>query len=208
MTQPTPPHVAEWLRASAANHQPGLVDDIDRLRARIQPNPPRVVGLDLSMTATGIALRDGDTHTVKPGARGDARLVEIRNCVGLTVGGIDLAVIEDLPVHAKSAGITGMVHGAVRAALIQWGIPYVLITPASLKKYATGKGNCGKPEMAVAAYKRFGRELADDNQVDALWLRAMALDHLGHPLAVMPATHRKALDAVQWPGAIPMAVAS
>ncbi|WP_371409759.1 hypothetical protein OG423_14230 [Micromonospora zamorensis] len=46
MTQPLPPHVAEWLRQSVANHTPGTVDDINRLRARIQepamtqPNQP------------------------------------------------------------------------------------------------------------------------------------------------------------------------
>lgn len=159
---------------------------------------PRVAGLDLSMTATGIAAPDGTTHTVKPGATGDRQLVEIRDCVGLAVGNADLVVIEDLPVNAKSAGITGMVHGAVRAALIMWGIPYALAAPASLKKYATGRGNAGKPEMAVAAFKRLGRELANDNETDALWLRAMGLDHLGADSRV-PAAQRAALAAVKWP---------
>lgn len=160
---------------------------------------PSVVGLDLSITATGIAKRDGSTFTVKTNATGDRRLVVIRDNVGLAAGGCDLVVIEDLPTHAKSAGITGMVHGAVRASLIEWGIRYVLITPASVKKYATGKGNCGKPEMAVAAFKRAEVEFADDNQCDAWWLRAMALDHLGHALADMPKAHRDALAAVDWP---------
>ncbi|MEU7972181.1 hypothetical protein AB0B48_09065 [Micromonospora sp. NPDC049089] len=173
-----------------------------------QPNQPRIVGLDLSITATGVAAHDGTTRTIKPGSNGDRRLVEIRDCVGLVVGGaIDLVVIEDLPTHAKAAGITGMVHGAVRSALILWGIPYVLVTPASLKKYATGKGNSGKPEMAVAAFKRAGREFADDNQCDAFWLRAMGLEYLGHPIAEMPAAQRAALAAVKWPQ-LSMAVAA
>ncbi|MFI6228904.1 hypothetical protein ACIBCR_16495 [Micromonospora echinospora] len=162
---------------------------------------PRVVGLDLSITATGIAWCDGTTYTVTTKATGDRRLVAIVSEVSRAVEGrgIHLVVIEDLPTHAKAAGITGMVHGAVRAWLIDHNVPYALITPASLKKYATGKGNAGKPDMAVAAYKRLNREPADDNQVDALWLRAAGLDHLGHPLAPMPATHRAALDAVTWP---------
>ncbi|MCX4468742.1 hypothetical protein OOK41_00150 [Micromonospora sp. NBC_01655] len=74
-----------------------------------------------------------------------------------------------------------------------------------MKKYATGRGNAGKPEMAVALYKRAGRELADDNQVDAWWLRAAGLDHLGHPPADMPKNHRAALDAVRWPTAAQLA---
>lgn len=157
----------------------------------------RVIGLDLSITATGIAFPDGTTRTVKPKADGDKRLLEIRAALhGLA---IDMAVIEDLPANAKSAGITGMVHGAIRAYLFDNAIPYALITPASLKKYATGKGGCGKPDMAVAAYKRASIEFADDNQCDAWWLRAAGLDHLGQPVAQLPAAQRAALDTAKWP---------
>jgi Holliday junction resolvasome RuvABC endonuclease subunit len=158
-----------------------------------------VIGLDLSITATGIAFRDGTTQTVKASATGDHRLLAIRSACGLATAGCDLVAIEDLPTHAKAAGITGMVHGAIRAALLEWGYPYALITPASVKKYATGKGNAGKPEMAVAAFKRAGIEFGDDNQCDAWWLRAMALDHYGHPLFELPKAQRGAIDAVNWP---------
>ncbi|MFI6160371.1 hypothetical protein ACIA59_10525 [Micromonospora haikouensis] len=166
---------------------------------------PRVIGLDLSITATGIAWCDGTTYTVATKKEGDARLIAITDEVCRAIAGrsIDLVVIEDLPTHAKAAGITGMVHGAVRAYLLRLKTPYALITPASLKKYATGRGNAGKPEMAVALYKRAGRELPDDNQVDAWWLRAAGLDHLGHPPADMPQAHRAALDAVTWPATQP-----
>jgi Holliday junction resolvasome RuvABC endonuclease subunit len=154
------------------------------------------------MTATGIAWADGTTYTVTSKAPGDGRLAAIASEVRRAIDGhqIDLVVIEDLPTHAKAAGITGMVHGAVRLQLISLGALYALVAPASLKKYATGKGNCDKAAMAVAAYKRFGRELPDDNQTDALWLRAMGLEHLGHPAADLPAAHRYALAAVRWPG--------
>jgi Holliday junction resolvasome RuvABC endonuclease subunit len=166
--------------------------------------PSRVVGLDLSITATGIAWCDGSTYTVNSREVGDRRLLGICQEVGIAVDGrsIDLVVIEDLPTHAKSAGITGMVHGAVRAYLLRLRVPYVLVTPASLKKYATGKGNCGKPEMAVAAFKRAGREFGDDNQCDAWWLRAMGLDYLGSPVASLPAAQRAALGAVKWPAVV------
>lgn len=162
---------------------------------------PRVVGLDLSITATGIAWHDGTTYTVASKATGDARLLAIQDEISRAVDGydIDLVIIEDLPTHAKAAGITGMVHGAARTCLLNLGIPYALITPASLKKYATGRGNSGKPEMAVAAYKRAEVEFEDDNQCDAWWLRAAGLDHLGHPVAALPAAQRAALNAVTWP---------
>lgn len=157
----------------------------------------KVVGLDLSITATGVARTDGSTFTVKVTV-GDARLVDIREAVRHELACQHVA-IEDLPTHAKGAGITGMVHGVIRAYLLSWSIPYALVPPASLKKYATGRGNAGKPEMAVAAFKRAGVEFGDDNQCDAWWLRAMALDHLGSPICAMPANQRAALSAVRWP---------
>jgi Holliday junction resolvasome RuvABC endonuclease subunit len=165
-----------------------------------------IAGLDLSITATGIARHDGSTYTVRPTTTGDRRLIAIRDAVGLTVGmssGLcDLAVIEDLPTHAHSAGITGMVHGAVRSALLQWAVPYVLITPASVKKYACGKGNATKADMRMALYQRAGLDLRDDNQVDAWWLRAAAHDHYGEPVVQVPQSHRAALTKVNWPNLI------
>lgn len=169
---------------------------------------PRVIGLDLSLTATGIApWVDGmPTFTVRTvTADGDQRLrrivVDARTEAYDHVKGepIELAVIEDLPTHAHSAGITGMVHGAVRCALMALGVPYALIPPASLKKYATGRGNATKADMRMALYKRAGLDLKDDNQVDAWWLRAAGLEHLGCPVVEVPQTHRDALGKVDWP---------
>ncbi|NUQ98252.1 MAG: Holliday junction endonuclease [Streptomyces sp.] len=169
---------------------------------------PNIIALDLSMTATGLCDIEGHTSTVKTKLPGDQRLMgiveNVRHIAGSGRGYLganlaDLAVIEDLPTHAKSAGITGMVQGAVRVELMRLGVPYVLVTPASLKKWATGKGNADKIAMAVSTLKRFGREFPNDNECDAWCLRAMALDALGCPLAPMPAVNRAALDAVAWP---------
>lgn len=166
------------------------------------PARPRVIGLDLSITATGIALWDGHTDTIKAAKwGGDWRLVNIRKHVlthALTPRA-HLVVIEDLPTHAHGAGITGMVHGVVRELLLDNGIPYVLVPPASLKKYATGKGNATKADMRMALFQRAGVDLRDDNQVDAWWLRAAGLDQLSHPLVDLPKVQRAALDKVAWP---------
>lgn len=156
-----------------------------------------VVGLDLSLRATGIATA---TAVVTVGTRpdaGDRRLVQITDAVSEAVADRSaLVVIEDLPTHAKSAGLTGMLHGAVRAMLLRRAVDYVTVPPSTLKKFATGRGNCGKPEMAVALYKRAGVELRDDNQVDAWWLRTAGLALLGAPCVSLPAAQRAALDKV------------
>jgi Holliday junction resolvasome RuvABC endonuclease subunit len=172
---------------------------------------PSVLGLDLSLTATGIAYRDGSTGTVKTRpADGDRRLLIIAEAVRVAVGGEhiglgpapDLAVIEDIPQNSFAAKPISMVHGVVRTVLLEAGVPYVLITAATLKAYATGKGSGDKVPMAMAAYKRAGMEFPDDNQCDAWWLRAAGLDRLGHPLVPMPATQRARLDKACWPEAV------
>lgn len=172
---------------------------------------PRVMGLDLSMSATGIATWDGrplsTLRTVT--SEGDQRLRRIMVTVRadaydyIAKTPIELAVIEDLPTHAHGAGITGMVHGAVRVALLELGVPYALVPPATLKKFATGRGNATKPDMRMALFQRTGMDIRDDNQADAWWLRAAGMEALGHPIVDLPQAQRAALAKVAWPEAVP-----
>lgn len=164
---------------------------------------PLVVGLDLSITATGIAHGHdftGNTFTIGgPSEHGDRRLMTIVDAVQRVARAADLAVLEDLLHATQSAGVTGMVHGAVRLTLQRLGVRYALVPPATLKVFATGSGRADKTAMAIASYKRAALEFRDDNQCDAWWLRAMGLDHLGHPLLKLPADQRAALLRVRWP---------
>lgn len=163
---------------------------------------PRVLGLDLSLTATGICHPDGATTTIKTRLDdGDRRLAHIVDAVELvlTRHDVDLAVIEDLPKHAMGAGITAMVHGVVRHALIRRGVPYGLVVASSLKAFATGKGGASKSDMAVAAYQRAGVEFGDDNQCDAWWCHIAGLIRLGQQPVPLPAAQIARLAKVRWP---------
>lgn len=157
----------------------------------------RVVGLDLSLSATGIAAVDGTTRTVTPKTDGDRRLLEIAREVWRAAATEDLVVIEDGVVRSPAAFDLGMLHGSVRRELMQARTQYVLITPATLKKFATGRGNATKPDMRMALYQRMGIDLRDDNQVDATWLRYAGLQLLGEPVVQLPATQVAALDKVR-----------
>lgn len=159
---------------------------------------PRVLGLDPSLTATGVALPDGDLETIRPGPAelGDHRLLHLHEAL---VDRLDrqprptLAVVEDLPLHARAAGLVGMAQGVIRLVLVAWGVPTVAVPPATLKVYATGSGRATKADMRVELLKRTGLDVRDDNQVDAAWLRLLGLDLAGHPELDLPKTHRRAL---------------
>ncbi|GGX02177.1 crossover junction endodeoxyribonuclease RuvC [Streptomyces chryseus] len=170
----------------------------------------RVLGLDLSLTSTGVALPDGTTYRIKTRQKdGDHRLRVIRNDLRevLAQHRPHLAVVEDLPRHAKGAGITAKVHGIVVGELLDADVPYAYVVPATLKKYATDNGNADKRRMADAAYLAAGAEFPGDlnargeggDMCDAWWLRAAGHDALGAPLFDMPQAQRDRLLKVDWP---------
>jgi Holliday junction resolvasome RuvABC endonuclease subunit len=156
---------------------------------------PPVLGLDLSITGTGVALPDDTTLVIRPRGNADARLVDIEDRI---IGILDadrpqLVVIEGPVLRSNAAIPLAMLHGVIRARLIRRSVPYCLVPPATLKVYATGSGNTKKPQMAVAAYKRAQREFRTDDECDAAWLRWAGLDLLGAPAFQLPKEHRRAL---------------
>lgn len=168
---------------------------------------PHVVGLDLSLTATGIATEAGQSIVSCPKLRGiercDRIAGEVLQLVSQWVNNLNtgLVVIEGYSFGSRNshAHALGELGGIVRHELLRMGYRWVDVPPSSLKKYATGKGNAGKEEMLAAAIRRLGYDGHDNNEADALWLRAMALDALGCPLVEMPAVNRGALEKVEWP---------
>jgi Holliday junction resolvasome RuvABC endonuclease subunit len=164
-----------------------------------------VIGIDPSITATAI---DDGISTVYGGDSklGDGRLRHIYEATRVVArrGGHNpgeiLAVMEQLPQHAKAAGITGMVQGVIRLALLQERITYVLVVTTTLKAYATGRGGAEKMDMRMERYKRTGVDERDDNKNDAWWLRQAGLDAIGHPDAIqLPKAQRDRLLKVHWP---------
>ncbi|MFD9212058.1 hypothetical protein ACFVY9_02860 [Streptomyces sp. NPDC059544] len=186
---------------------PGLLTP-GRLALDARPSAPaglRVIGLDLSLTSTGVALPDGTTYRIKTRDKdGDRRLLHIRDSIrdDLAEWQPHLAVIEDLPKHAMAAGITAKVHGAVLPELLDAGVPYAYIVPATLKSYACDNGRAEKADMTAAAYLADGAEFADDkggDQCDAWWLRAAGHDWAGEPLFDLPQGQRDRLGKGKWP---------
>jgi hypothetical protein len=172
----------------------------------------KVAGLDLSMMASGVChTGTGDDadwecqtgacwHLIKPREDKDLRLPEIKSRIKRLVTGHEFVLIEMLPPHMKGAGITGMVQGVVRDMLLEEGIRYGDVGPSSLKKYATGKGNASKTEMALAALKRGDIEFSNDNECDAWWLWVMAMDLSGCSAFSLPQAQRAELQKIEMKG--------
>ena len=53
-------------------------------------------------------------------------------------------------------------------------VEYRAYSASEIKKFATGKGNVGKPAMIKAAQEKLGYTGTDDNEADALWLLMLA----------------------------------
>lgn len=158
-----------------------------------------VIGVDLSLTATAIA--DGEsTRVIRSKLRGIERLDEISGLV-LKAGAAEpdmLVVVEGYTfARAHRLAELGELGGVVRYRLWDAGVRYIDVSPAVVKKYATGKGNAPKPAVLSAAVKRSGIEFATDDESDAWWLRAIGCELLGEPVVEMPALNRGALGALR-----------
>lgn len=83
----------------------------------------------------------------------------------------DLVVFERTAGFHKSALIVqAELHGVLKLILDEENIKYEAYSATEIKKIATGKGNCGKPEMIKACKEKLGIDPVDDNHADACWI--------------------------------------
>lgn len=162
-----------------------------------------IVGLDLSLTGTGIAV-EGDETTLSPPfgpSEPWRRLAWIRDAVLAIVPRRGLVVIET-PWQGKSPTTTAKLAGlaqVVRLALWERGTTFVDVTPSQMKIFAVNNGNAGKVEVVLAAAKRLGYDGTSDDEADARWLRTMALTHYAFIERPVPKSHLRAFNEVDWP---------
>ena len=127
-----------------------------------------VLGLDLSLTATGWALVwDGSPKwgVIKSRNRSVKRLSEIRNAV------LDI-INQTQPSYGSSQGMAGLAElgGVIRLLLLDMGIPFIVVAPATNKKFATGKGNAEKDLMLKRVFQHWAADMSNNNEADAFAL--------------------------------------
>lgn len=159
-----------------------------------------VLGVDLSLTATGLARVDWpdgvarlahiDMATVGSKPSGSSiearsgRLVRlVDGCLEFMVPG-GLVVMES-PAYSRQAGArherSGLWWSVARASL-DMGCRVVEVSPTARARYATGKGNASKREVVDAIEARYGVRVANDNEADAVALAAIGARLIGFPV--------------------------
>lgn len=173
-----------------------------------------IIGIDPSLTETGIATNDGlDIIQSLPagnslGARHNRLSTIVHQIDNIVLGVLtDTARADLVVIEAPSMGSTRQVQASgvdrnglwwlIVQRLYTLTIPVVDVPPATLKKFATGKGNATKPDMRMALYQRAGLDCRNDNKVDAWWLRQVGLHLRQSPHRIdLPKTHLVALDKI------------
>lgn len=159
-----------------------------------------VIGLDLSLTGTGVAAIAVDTaqlstavhsspppavDTVAGHAARHRQLVD--GIVGQVLGADPVLVLVEgmqFSVNARDSSLArrGFVWWSVVEQLCAAGIPVMEVTPGQIKQWATGRGSASKAEM-VAAYARawptapMGRNVED--RADAAAAAALGAAYVG-----------------------------
>lgn len=143
----------------------------------------RFIGVDPS-TKTGFVALDerGQTLTAKEltgvGSTDPKRMVTLIQDIVSHIQPDDFICLEGFAYGAQGQGVSfqyGLGHG-IRNALFSRKQNFVIVTPAQLKKYATGKGNAKKDAMAVPIYKHWGFDHNSDNVRDAYVLAQIAFN--------------------------------
>lgn len=170
-------------------------------RSRKSSRSTVVMGLDLSLTATGLVVWDGErvlrrrrykTTPARPAdglkARpngqhasdlfsgdNEERIEWLRRKVALACDKFapTLVVIESRNFIAKgAANAVDELQGVIKNYLHRNEILFVLVAPPTLKLEATGNGRASKLEM-IAEAKQYDRSINTDDEADAMHLAAL-----------------------------------
>jgi crossover junction endodeoxyribonuclease RuvC len=139
----------------------------------------RYVGLDPS-TKTGFVALDEDGNVLKAkeltgvDSQDPKRMVTMIDDIIAHIQPDDFICIEGFGFATDRGIQLGGIGWGIRMALFRRGINYTEVSPGSVKKFCTGKGNTKKENMVIPIYKHWGFEHSSDNVRDAFVLAQIA----------------------------------
>lgn len=184
----------------------------------------RLVGLDLSLTSTGIARLKLDEHGTITGSHTDTvtsgppeeqtlpqRVRRVDYVAGAVIEAVyraDLIVIEGASFGSTTgqAQERAWLRGAIYLALYELGVEFVEVAPTSLKLYATGNGRASKTHVVQSVRRHYGEHFdiplrktdGREDVADAIALAAMGARSIGHPIDPDHPTRTRAMRTPKW----------
>lgn len=162
------------------------VEPVDSLKGCVP------IGLDASWTGCAVTALDDDGEVLssevistKPGdfkcrsARLQAMGSDFISRLSLmdSPGG-KIVAMEDYAMGSKTRPqMAGELAGHLRMLMWVADVPFILVPPTMVKKYATGKGVAAKEVMMREVYRRWGYEAKDNNGADAYTLARIAAEY-------------------------------
>lgn len=151
----------------------------------------KILALDLA-TKTGWAFGDSDgdiTHiysgvqdfSPKRGESKGMRLLHFDRWIYQMLAEYDPKVVIYETPHHQGGHATEVLLGLVgilQKAACEAKIEYASVHSSTLKKFATGSGRASKEQMKMRAIQRFGRQIEDDNEADALHIWDWARENI------------------------------
>lgn len=145
------------------------------------------VGIDPSLTGTGLVLLDQDKcimkqDLIKTTAKDpiEKRLIYIMDQLEFIRNIVKLkSVYMEGPSFASQGNAVlqmGALHFLIRIFLFRYGINFKIIAPPTLKKFHTGFGQTKKNEILDKVEEKMGIRFKDHNIADAYGLAVMALE--------------------------------
>lgn len=141
------------------------------------------LGIDLSLTRTGLAVHDGERITyachikTTPDRADEERYVLIGNQVIRLIEEYDVEQVGlEAPAFSGREKRPAELTGHVRVELWRIDMPYCRVAPNTLKKYATGYGRASKEDMVEYARDLYP-EVANHDEADAIHLAKYVSEH-------------------------------
>lgn len=155
-----------------------------------------ILGIDFSLTATGVCvISDGEAEcaTIKSVKEEtwDGFPKRVADMTQRIVSWVDdheepAALIIESPSFASKSSSLDRIHGGwwlLVADFLRRGYDTpLLVTPAQVKKFATGKGNAHKEDVRLAVDRRYPDvPVSSNDEADALILAAIGAAVFGRP---------------------------
>lgn len=163
----------------------------------------RFVGIDPS-TKTGFVALDeaGNVERAKEltgvGSQDPKRMYTLIYEIARHLQPDDVICIEGFGFASQQAIQLGGIGWGIRMALFRRGMSYTEVSPAAVKKFATGKGNTKKDEMVLPIYRKWGFEHSSDNVRDAFVLAKIAEElHLSKDFGEPTTTTKYEAEVIQ-----------